>query len=124
LAAKVTAPATARPGPALTYTITITDRGPSDAWQAALTDHLPAGTTFRSASAASGQCSHPRAGTRGATVKCRLGKLEAGGAWRIQVKVTIKASSGTVRDKATGVSVTPDPRRNNNTTSTATKITR
>jgi uncharacterized repeat protein (TIGR01451 family) len=122
LSARITAPATARPGQALTYTITITNSGPSDAWQAALTDHLPAGTAFRSASTASGRCSRPSAGTRGATVTCRLGKLKAGGTVRIQVQVTIKASSGTIRDKATSVSVTPDSRRSNNTASAATKI--
>ena len=55
---------------------------------------------------------------------CRLGKLKVGGTLRIQVQVTVKASSGTIRDKATGVSVTPDPRRGNNTASAATKITR
>jgi hypothetical protein len=88
------------------------------------TDHLPAGTAFRSASTASGRCSHPGAGTRGATVTCRLGKLKVGGTLRIQVQVTIKASTGTIRDKAAGVSVTPDPRHSNNTASAATKITR
>src|SRR5437667_8735905 len=51
LAAKVAAPATARHDPALTYTITITDQGPSAAWQLRLGGHLPAGTAFRSATA-------------------------------------------------------------------------
>jgi uncharacterized repeat protein (TIGR01451 family) len=43
LAAKASAPATALHGQALTYTIKITDAGPSDAWQATVADHLPAG---------------------------------------------------------------------------------
>jgi uncharacterized repeat protein (TIGR01451 family) len=123
LPAKASAPATARPGSALTYTIKIHNAGPSQAWQAALTDDLPAGTAFRSATAATGHCSRPRAGTRGATVTCHLGTLQAGATWRIQIKVTIKASNGTIRDTATVTSVTPDPRPGSNTVTAPTKIT-
>jgi len=120
----VSAPATARHGSALTYTIKITDTGPSEAWRAALTDHLPSGTAFRSASATSGQCSGPGAGTRGATVTCHLGTLTADATWRIQITVTITASNGTIRDKATVTSVTPGPRPGSNTATAPTKITR
>jgi len=72
VAAKVTAPATARHGSALTYTITITDQGPSAAWQLALAGHLPAGTAFRAATAGRGHCTTPHTGARGATVQCHL----------------------------------------------------
>lgn len=123
LGARASAPARGRRGSSLTYTIKITDAGPSAAWQAALTDHLPAGTAFRGATATSGQCSSPRSGARGATVTCRLGTLSSGGTGRIQIKVTIKASSGTIRDQAAVTSVTPDPRTGNNTAAAATKIT-
>jgi uncharacterized repeat protein (TIGR01451 family) len=50
LTAALTAPATARRGQALTYTITIRDAGPSQAWQAALTDHLAARWSGRACS--------------------------------------------------------------------------
>jgi uncharacterized repeat protein (TIGR01451 family) len=105
--AKIAAPATVRHGSALTYTIRVLNAGPSGAWQAELTDHLPAGTAFRTAAAASGQCSSPKAGARGATVRFRLAKLKTGATWRIQIKVTVKASHGTIRDQATAGSVTP-----------------
>ncbi len=124
LAAKLTAPATAKPGQTLTYTITDADAGPSQAWQAALTDHLPAGAAFRSATTASGQCTRPRAGTRRATVTCRLAALKAGATWRIQIKATAKTSQQTIRDKANLASVTPDPRPGNNAATARTKITR
>jgi 6-phosphogluconolactonase len=124
LSAKASAPATARHGQALTYTIKITNGGPSGAWEAAVTDHLPAGTAFRSAATAGGRCSHPRSGTRGAAVTCHLATLKAGAAWRIQIKVTVKTSTGTIRDKATITSVTPDPRTSNNTATAATKVTK
>jgi uncharacterized repeat protein (TIGR01451 family) len=124
LSAKATAPATVKRGSALTYTIKIRNTGPSQAWQAAVTDHLPAGTAFRSATTASGHCTAPRAGTRGATVKCHLATLRTGATWSIQIKATIKASHGTIRDKATVTSVTPDPRPGSNTATAPTKITR
>jgi uncharacterized repeat protein (TIGR01451 family) len=109
LSAKVGAPATARPGRVLTYAIKISDAGPSQAWQTAVTDRLPAGTAFRSATTASGHCTIPRAGARGATVTCHLARLPAGAAWRIQIRVTVQASTGTLRDRAHVTSVTPDP---------------
>jgi uncharacterized repeat protein (TIGR01451 family) len=77
LAANVSAPATARHGSALTYTITITDVGPSPAWQLALASHLPAGTAFRTATARRGHCTAPHTGARGATVQCQPGGVRA-----------------------------------------------
>jgi 6-phosphogluconolactonase len=123
LTAKVSAPATARHGSALTYTIKIRNAGPSQAWQARVTDHLPAGTAFRTATTASGHCSRPAGGTRGATVTCHLGALKAGATWRIRIKISVKAGTGTIRDQASITSVTPDPRRGNNTATASTRIT-
>ena len=123
LSAKVSAPATAKPGQALTYAIKISAAGPSQAWQAAVTDRLPAGAAFRSATTASGDCTVPRAGTRGAIVACHLAKLKADAAWRIQITITVKASTGTIRDRAAVTSVTPDPHSSNNTAIATTKIT-
>jgi uncharacterized repeat protein (TIGR01451 family) len=123
LAPKLSAPATVRHGSTLTYTIKVFNAGPSDAWQAALTDHLPAGTVFRSATTASGQCSSPKAGARGATVKCHLGKLKTGATWRIQIKVTATTSNRIIRDQATAGSVTPDPHASDNTATATVKIT-
>ena len=124
LAAKVNAPATARHAETLSYTIKITNVGPSEAWRVALTDHLPSTTAFRNAKNTRGHCSAPKAGTSGATVRCHLAKLKVGAAWRIQINVTAKASRGTIRDKANVTSVTPDPRTSNNTATTHTKITK
>ena len=46
----------------------------------------------------------------GATVQCHLATLNAGAAWRIHITVTVKASTGTLRDQANITSVTPGPR--------------
>lgn len=124
MAAKITAPATARHGSALTYTITITDAGPSAAWQLKLGGHLPAGTAFRSPTA--GHCRTPHTGACGATVQCHPATLNADAAWRIHITVTVKANTGTLRDQANITSVTPGPRTGSNTATAAatTKITR
>ncbi len=124
LATAVSAPATTRNGSVFTYTISISSTGPSQAWQAAVIDRLPAGTPFRTARATSGHCSAPRAGTRGATVTCHLAKLKAGADWRIQIEVTVTVGNGAIRDQADVTSVTPDPRTSNNTATATTKITR
>jgi len=84
--------------------------------------HLPAGTAFRAATAGRGHCTAPHTGARGATVQCHLATLKACAAWRIHITVTIKASTGTLRDQANITSVTPGP-RTGNTTTTTTKIT-
>lgn len=47
---------------------------------------------------------------------CRLGTLAVGVAWRIHIRVTIKASTGTIRDKASITGDTPDPRTGNDGT--------
>jgi hypothetical protein len=60
-------------------------------------------------------------------VQCHLATLKAGAAWRIHITVTVKASTGTLRDQANITSVTPGPRTGSNTattTTTTTKITR
>ena len=88
--------------------------------------HLPAGTAFRAATADRGHCTAPHTGARGATVQCHLATLKACAAWRIHITVTLKASTGTLRDQANITSVTPGPRTGNTTTTTkiTTKITR
>src|SRR5262249_21926975 len=54
LAVVKTGPATVTAGTDLTYTLTLTNNGPSDAQTVSLTDAVPAGTTFVSATPAPG----------------------------------------------------------------------
>jgi uncharacterized repeat protein (TIGR01451 family) len=67
--AKVATPDSVTAGTALTYTITITNNGPSEATGVTVTDPLPAGVTFQAAGSSS-SCS----ATDG-TVTCPLGAL-------------------------------------------------
>jgi uncharacterized repeat protein (TIGR01451 family) len=89
-------------GQELTYTITVSNAGPDAAQNVSVTDTLPAGVTFGSASASQGTCS----GT--ATVTCSLGTIAASGSATVTIKVTPTAA-GTLSNTASVSSTTADP---------------
>jgi uncharacterized repeat protein (TIGR01451 family) len=97
----------------ITYTLTVTNAGPSPAVNVTLGDILPVRTTFVSATPSVGSCS----GT--STVSCSLGTMAVGGSATITLVVAAPSSSGTVANTAIVASTTPDPNLANNT-STAT----
>ncbi len=102
-------------GAALTYTVDIANAGPSLATGATLTDTLPAGLTFHSATPTQGSCS----GTT--TVVCALGDLSGGGTAQVTISVTTTVS-GAVTNTVTVGSITGDPNPNNNTASASTTV--
>ena len=73
----------AAPGSTVTYTLTVRNDGPGSAQDVRVTDALPAGTTYVSATApcAMGQAS--------GTVTCDLGTLDAGETRTVTIKVTV-----------------------------------
>jgi uncharacterized repeat protein (TIGR01451 family) len=96
----------------ITYTLTVTNAGPASAAAVTVTDILPAGTTYVSAtpSPAGSSCS----GT--STVICSLGTMPSSGAGSsatIQL-VVVAPSAGSVVNTATVVSTTPDSNTSNN----------
>jgi len=105
-----TAPATVSPGAPVTYTITVTNAGPQSASNVTVTDVLPAGTTFVSATPSQGTCS----GTT--TVTCTLGAIAANGNATIALTVNAPLTPTTLSNSAT-VTNTPeiDPTPGNNT---------
>ena len=119
------APASVTRGSGLTYTIKISNAGPSTAWRVTLTDHLPHAARFQKASATGGRCSGPRAGTRGATVTCLLGKItaEAPAPRASRSRSPSTSTQRVITNTAKIKSVTPD-RRSNNTATAHTKITK
>lgn len=104
------------PGTNVTYTLTATNNGPSLAAEATVSDTLPAGLTFVSASAG---CVFA-----GGTVTCSAGDLAAGAVrtFTITASVAPDLAAGTMTNTATGTSRTPDPDPGNNTPETRTPI--
>ena len=95
-------------GSNVTFTITVTNNGPSSAANVQVTDVLPAGYTFVSATPSIGSYN---AGTGAWT---GIGTLATGGSATLTITATVLAS-GPYLNTATGTSTTPDPNPNNNT---------
>ncbi len=116
-----TAPSSVAAGEQLTYTLTVTNSGPEDAPNITLTDNLPTGVAFQSASTG---CSH-NGGTPGA-VTCNLGSLTNGAnkTIKIGVKVNPALAGGTnLVNNASVTSGASDPTPGNNSDPAATGVT-
>jgi conserved repeat domain/conserved repeat domain len=100
-----------------TYTISVVNSGPGSASSVTVTDVLPAGTTFVSATPSQGSCS----GT--STVTCTVGTLVNGGSATISLVLTTPSTPGTVSNTATVTAVELDLNpANNSSTSTISTV--
>jgi uncharacterized repeat protein (TIGR01451 family) len=102
----------------LTYTITVTNNGPDAALNVEVTDPLPAGMDFVSATASAGSC-----GLFGGTVLCSIGGLVNGGTATFTIVVTPR-QAGLAQNVASVSSSTGDPVLGNNTSTEQTSICR
>jgi uncharacterized repeat protein (TIGR01451 family) len=112
-------------GKNLTYTLTVSNAGPSAAENAVLDDPLPANTTFQSLTAPAGwSCTTPAVGSPG-TVQCQSASLAAGAtaSFTLVVKVSGAAGGTTLSNTATISSDTDDPNTANNTDTETTTVT-
>jgi uncharacterized repeat protein (TIGR01451 family) len=101
----------------LTYTIVVANAGPSSATGVVVTDILPAGVSFISATPTQGNCS----GTT--TVTCNLGTIANAATATISLQVTLPSTPGPVSNTATVATSSTDPNpANNSSTSTITVI--
>lgn len=102
-------------GRTLTYTITATNDGPSDAQDVVVTDVLPAAVTFIDAEA---PCTE-----LGGTVTCALGRLPAGASRDLTLRVRIRpGTTGTVQNTASVATSTDDPDATNDEDTETTTI--
>jgi uncharacterized repeat protein (TIGR01451 family) len=112
-------------GTNLTYTIGVTNNGPSDAQAVSLTDSVPAGTTFVSLTAPAGwTCTTPTIGGNG-TVTCTIPTLAAAASatFTLVVKVDANVPDGaTLTNTAAVSSTTTDPTPLNNTDTETTGV--
>lgn len=110
-------PATA--GGAIAYTVTVTNRGPSDASGVTITDTLPTGVSFVSGTG----CTETTPGV----IDCNVGPLAAGTSSSVTINGIVGAGtpSGTVLTNSASVAGNePDPIAANNTTSITTQTDR
>ena len=120
---------TASPVPAitgqnLTYTITVTDNGPDNGVSLALSDAVPAGTTFVSITPSAGTCNPPPGPT--GTAHCVLPSLNSAtgqNTWTITWVLNVTGTSGQViKNRAAVQAISPDPNAANNTNTLNVKI--
>jgi uncharacterized repeat protein (TIGR01451 family) len=113
---------TASPNPAivstnLTYRIVVTNKGPSPATNAVLTDTLPAGIAFNSVSSTQGT---PCSGTT--TVTCNLGSIATGASAIVSILVTPQ-STAQLSNTASATGTESDPDLSDNSATVITDVT-
>jgi uncharacterized repeat protein (TIGR01451 family) len=114
--AKADTPDPVLAGQNLTYTITVGNNGPLPATGVTVTDTMPGGVTFVSASASQGSC------TGTSTVTCTLGNLATGASATVTVTVRPTAA-GPLSNTASVQGNEPDPDTANNTDTETTTVT-
>ena len=120
--AKTSESAQATAGGQLVYDIVVSNNGPSDAQNASLTDPLPSGTTFVSATTDTGTCS-----SNSGALACAFGTLPAGEAANVKLTVLLASSLAVqtaLTNTTTATSTTPDPSPANATASATTTVVR
>jgi uncharacterized repeat protein (TIGR01451 family) len=121
-----TGPSSVAKGANATYTITVTNLGPSIAASVKLTDAVPGGTTFVSEVQPAGPaftCTNPLAGGTGTTI-CTLSLLNPGASavFTLTYKVPSTTTLTSVTNTASVSSSTPDPNTANNSSTVITPV--
>jgi uncharacterized repeat protein (TIGR01451 family) len=115
LIAKTGSPDPVMAGQPLTYTLTVTNNGPSAAAGLVITDTLPAGVNFSSTS--------PGCTESGGAVTCTLASLVAGASTPLMITVDVDpATAGILTNTAVVTSTTADPIPINNTATETTTV--
>ena len=117
---KIDSPDPVLAGDNLTYNLTVTNSGPRDAVGVIVTDTLPAGVTFVSATPSQGGCTEAAG-----VVTCDLDTLADGASATIAIDVTVNSSTScgsTLTNTAEVLSSEPDPNIGNNAASADTTV--
>lgn len=116
VAVKVSGPPSATEGDTVTYTVNVTNNGPSDAQNVVVSDTLSPGLTLVSANFGTSPAS-----SSGSTITVPLGTLTAGST--VTGTIIVKATEdGNHTDSATVSTSTPDPIVSNNTAKATTAV--
>jgi uncharacterized repeat protein (TIGR01451 family) len=100
----------------ITWTIVVTNNGPSADTGVKVTDPMPGGNTFVSASSTQGTC------TGGAILSCNIGTMAAGASVTITL-VTTPSAAGTQTNTATTSGNRPETNTGNNTATASVVVT-
>jgi uncharacterized repeat protein (TIGR01451 family) len=100
----------------LTYSISVTNNGPAQASDVLLTDTLPPGVTFLSASSSQGSCME----TSG-VVTCMLGALNSGASASVTL-VVVPNAAGSITNHARVTSSSSDPNLADNETTVVSTV--
>jgi uncharacterized repeat protein (TIGR01451 family) len=100
----------------ITWTMVVTNNGPSTATGVQLADPLPAGNTFVSASSTQGTC------TGGPILNCNIGTMAAGASVTITL-VTTPSVAGTQTNSVTVSGSRPETNTANNTATATVEVT-
>jgi len=110
-------------GANLTYTITVTNAGPSAAESISLADTLPAGTTFVSLSSPGGWSATTPAVGAGGTINASIANMPVGSAvFTLTVNVGYLAHNTVLSNSATVTSTIVDPNPGNETGTATTTV--
>jgi len=110
-------------GGTLTYTIRVTNAGPSSTGVITMTDQLPPEVTFMSAYGLGPNNHNWQCGESSGVVTCTWDDLGSGGAAPdITITVTAPGSPTTLTNTATVSSATPDPNTSNNSATETTTV--
>ena len=116
-------PSSVKKGATLTYILEVDNDGDVAAADVTLTDNLPFGVQYVTATTSQGSCS--TAGKKVRTVTCDLGSIAADGSVTVAITVKAAARAGSFVNNIASVSgSTFDPDEANNTASLSTAITR
>ena len=113
---KVGTPNPVMVGEVLTYTLTVTNNGPSDATGVMLTDNLPASVTFVSVDSSQGSCSEAAL-----VVNCDLGTILTGEDATVTIEV-VPNEIGTLNNQASVISDVGDPNPEDNEDDTDVEV--
>jgi|GEM_PF-1223835 len=103
-------------GDDVTYTVNVSNGGPDTAENVVLTDNLPGGVTFVSATPSQGACSQA-----GGVVTCNLGDIADGASAQVTIVVNTTAA-GTIVNSASVAADTDDPNGVNDSDSEETTV--
>ena len=101
----------------LSYTITVSNAGPDDATGVTLTDTLPVGVTFLSATASQGACAQVAG-----IVTCTVGDLVTGSSATVNVVVSAPFTTGSINNSTTVTGNETDPIVGNNSSVESTTV--